>query len=114
MCQEGINPVTVQSKNGRLNILKKATKSVKRPKRKLSTAPGLLLTSRTKGAKRAAADAEKNPAMQVPAKVDAKAAKRRKNRVDGVVSVGSPLALRTMVSPSSGAIVEAKVSGFVG
>ena len=31
-------------------------------------------------AKRAAADAEENPAVQVPAKVDAKAAKRRKNR----------------------------------
>ena len=72
----GINPVTVQSKNGRLNILKKATKSVERLKRKLSAAPGRLLTSRTKGAKRAAADAEENPAVQVPAK----AARRRKNR----------------------------------
>src|SRR4026209_801094 len=74
LCQEGINPVTVQSKNDRLNILRKATKSVERPKRKLSTAPGRLLTSRTMGAKRAAADAEKNPAMQVPAKVGEKAA----------------------------------------
>jgi hypothetical protein len=42
-----------------------------------------------KGAKRAVADAEKNPAMRVPAKVDAKAAKRRKNR-DRSVRMDSP------------------------
>ena len=76
----GDNPVTAQSKNGRLNILKRATKSVERPRRKRSAAHGRLLTSRTKGAKRAAAGAEKNPAMQVRAKEGAKAEKRRKNR----------------------------------
>src|SRR5882757_1471129 len=80
LCQEEISPVTVRSKKDRLSILKRATKSVERPKRKLRAVLGRLLTSRTKGGKRAAADAEKNPAMQVRAKVGAKAAKRRKNR----------------------------------
>src|ERR1051325_5158520 len=80
LCQEEINPVTRQSKNGRPNILNRATKSVEHPKRKLSAERGRLLISRIKGAKRAALDAGRNPVKGVRATVGAKAAKQRKNR----------------------------------
>ena len=53
---------------------------MERPKRKRSVALGRRLISRTRAAKRVAADAEKNPATLVRVKVGAKAAKQRKNR----------------------------------
>ena len=62
--------------------IEEVTKSVERLKKKRSVALGRLLISRTRAGKTAAVDAEKNPAMQVRAKVGAKAAKRRKNRTE--------------------------------
>lgn len=41
---------------------------------------GTSVNKQDKGGKRAAADAEKHPAMQAPAKADEKVAKRRRNR----------------------------------
>ena len=62
-----------------------------------------------KGAKRAAADAEKNPAMRVLAKVDTKAAKRRENR-DRSIRRDSPRG-REIAIPGSQSWLDSEQNG---